>query len=158
MRKHHFYLDKGKCNRSPRRGQALIEFSLIVIIFFTMLLGMIQFGMYQSTANTLWNLSREGARFASVSMPTDSDIRNRIQQVTPPNINPANLTIEIFPAARKSGDPVAVCLTYNMQDKIIFPLVGKMLSKNRSIPASAPVPAKTLTGYSYYTSSIMRVE
>jgi Flp pilus assembly protein TadG len=145
-------------NKDRRRGQALVEFGLIAIIFFTMLLGMIQFGIYQSTANTLWNLSREGARFASVSMPSDAAIKARVREASPPNINANNLTVEIFPATRVSGSPVAVCITYNMQDKIIFPLVGMFLSKTRNIPANAPVPSKTVTGYNYFTSSTMRVE
>jgi Flp pilus assembly protein TadG len=145
-------------NRARRRGQALIEFGLIAIIFFTMLLGMIQFGIYQSTSNTLWNLSREGARFASVSMPTDAAIKARVKEASPPNINSNNLTVEIFPATRVSGSPVSVCLTYNMQDKIFFPLVGVFLNRTRNIPANAPAPAKTVTGYNYYTASTMRVE
>jgi Flp pilus assembly protein TadG len=151
-----------KCQgvRARRRGQALIEFSLIVIIFLTMLLGMIQFGMYQSTTNSLWNLSREGARFATVGSPppSDANIRARIREVTPPNINSANLTVEIYPATRTSGQPVAVCLTYNMADKIIFPLVGRLLNRNRTIPANDPIPVKTITGYNYFASSTMRVE
>ncbi|RYG55670.1 pilus assembly protein [bacterium] len=160
MRKNRFLNlgDKNRC-RSRRRGQALVEFGLIAAIFLTMLLGMMQFGMYQSTANSLWNLSREGARFASVGTPTDADIINRIKQVTPPNIAQSNLTIEIYPqTTRTSGSPVAVCLTYNMADKIIFPVVGKLLSRNRTIPAAPPAPVKNITGYNYYASSIMRVE
>lgn len=118
--------------RARRRGAALIEFAMIATLFFSLLLGLIQFGLYQSTTNTLWNLSREGARFASVSNPTDNQITDYIKQVAPPNINGSKLTIRISPDTRLSGQPVAVSLTYNMEDKLIFPSVGDLLKKNYS--------------------------
>lgn len=135
-------------NKSRRRGAALIEFALIATVFFTMLLGLIQFGIYQSTANTLWNLSREGARFAIVDAPTPTDaaITQHIKEIAPPNINKNNLTIIIEPpivapaTTRTSGQPVTVRLNYNMRDKIIFPNVGNVLKST------------------YSTNSTMRVE
>ncbi len=118
--------------RARRRGAALIEFALIATLFFTMLLGMIQFGIYQSTANTLWNLSREGARFASVGTPTDDDIKSRITEISPPNIRSGNLTVDISPQKRASGQPVTVKLIYDMRDKLIFPSVSGLLNKTYS--------------------------
>lgn len=135
----------GRGAKSRRRGAALIEFALIAVIFFTMLLGMIQFGIYQSTSNTLWNLSREGARFATVSNPSDDAIRQHVNDIAPPNVNIRNLSIDVSPpvtspATRASGDSVTVTLNYNMADKIIFPEVGRLLNQN------------------YVSSSTMRVE
>ena len=130
----------GMRGRSRRRGAALIEFGLIATIFFTMLLGMIQFGIYQSTTNTLWNLSREGARFASVSNPTDTQIKDYVTRIAPPNINNSKLTVRISPTTRVSGQPVAVNLVYDMRDKMIFPDVSGLLKKT------------------YSTASTMRVE
>ena len=51
--------------RSPR-GQALVEFALVLPIFAIMLFGIIDFGRYVFTANSLNNGAREAARFASV--------------------------------------------------------------------------------------------
>lgn len=152
------YLYSFAQRKARRRGAALVEFGLIAILFFTMLLGMIQFGMYQSTTNTLWNLSREGARFASVSKPTDDAIRTKVRGVAPPNIDVNKLTIDIYPTERKSGDPVAVCLTYDMRSKLIFPGFRRLFNRTRNIPAQPPQPAVVVTGYNYFTSSIMRVE
>lgn len=134
-----------RARRARRGGAALIEFALIAVLFFTMLLGMIQFGIYQSTTNTLWNLSREGARFATVSKPSDDAIRDYVRRVAPPNVDAretANkLSIDISPpTTRVSGESVTVTLRYNMADKIIFPTVGRLLNKN------------------YVSSSTMRVE
>ncbi len=148
----------GAASPSRRRGAALVEFAMIAVLFLTMLLGMIQFGIYQSTANTLWNLSREGARFASVGTPSDADIRAYVARVSPPNINGAKLTLGISPAAREPGKPVTVNLTYDMGDKIIFPFVSKFLGKPKDVPATPTEPAKTVTEYFYSTRSTMRVE
>lgn len=53
-------------NRSSSRGQALVEFALVLPIFAIMLFGIIDFGRYVFTANSLNNGAREAARFASV--------------------------------------------------------------------------------------------
>lgn len=94
-----------------------------------MLLGMLQFGIYLSVTNALWNLSREGARYAAVqpagSTNADQNIKNRIQNATPPNINFNDMQIEIFPtdaALRKGGTPVEVRLTYDMSRKFFIPM------------------------------------
>lgn len=136
---------RAKRARARRSGAALIEFALVATIFFTMLLGLIQFGIYQSTANSLWNLSREGARFAVADAPSPSDdtIRQHIRDIAPPNINTSNgkLAITIVPAnARVSGQPVTIRLDYDMNDKLFIPSIGDMLKKT------------------YSTTSTMRVE
>jgi Flp pilus assembly protein TadG len=53
-------------NHPPSRGQALVEFALVLPIFAIMLFGIIDFGRYVFTANSLNNGAREAARFASV--------------------------------------------------------------------------------------------
>ena len=57
----------------PARGQSLVEFALVLPIFAIMLFGIIDFGRYVFTANSLNNGAREAARFASVSVfPADA--------------------------------------------------------------------------------------
>jgi Flp pilus assembly protein TadG len=53
-------------NRSGR-GQALVEFALVLPIFAIMLFGIIDLGRFVFTANSLNNGAREAARFASVA-------------------------------------------------------------------------------------------
>lgn len=128
----HLPFQRGAFHSSRRRrGAALIEFALVAVIFLTMLLGMLQFGIYLNVTNTLWNLSREGARFAAVQKPGTADadlkIRNRIRDLLPPNINLEDMNIEILPtnaAARTGGTPVEVRLTYDMQKKFFVPAPG----------------------------------
>ncbi len=54
--------------RGSRRGlgQATVEFALVAILFFLLMLGIVDFGRAIWEYNTLSNATREGARFASV--------------------------------------------------------------------------------------------
>jgi Flp pilus assembly protein TadG len=49
-----------------RRGQSLVEFALGSIVFFTVLFGIVQFGLAVWQYNTVSSLAQEGARWASV--------------------------------------------------------------------------------------------
>jgi Flp pilus assembly protein TadG len=51
-----------------RRGQALVEFALVLPIFLILLFGIIDFGRYVYAANALNNGVREGARYGSVTI------------------------------------------------------------------------------------------
>ena len=55
------------------RGQALVEFALILPIFLILLFGIIDFGRYVYTANSLNNAAREGARIGSVGIRPSPD-------------------------------------------------------------------------------------
>ncbi|MEX1171723.1 MAG: TadE/TadG family type IV pilus assembly protein [Chloroflexota bacterium] len=52
--------------RAPDAGQSLVEFALVLMPLFLILLGIIQFGFIFNTYVTMTNAAREGARAASV--------------------------------------------------------------------------------------------
>ncbi len=53
-------------SRRRRRGQALVEFSLVAPIFFFLIFAIIDFGRYVYYVQVLNNAAREGARYAIV--------------------------------------------------------------------------------------------
>ena len=53
---------------SPDRGQSLVEFALVLVPLFLILLGIIQFGFIFNSYVTITNASREGARTGTVYM------------------------------------------------------------------------------------------
>jgi Flp pilus assembly protein TadG len=55
------------------RGQALVEFSLIGIVFFLLIFGMIDVGRAVMNYNTLAEATREGTRYAIVHGADSSD-------------------------------------------------------------------------------------
>ena len=52
-----------------RRGQALVEFVLILPILLVLILGIISFGLYLNAANTLQQAARTGAHAAALGAP-----------------------------------------------------------------------------------------
>jgi hypothetical protein len=55
-------------------GAALVEFALIALVFFTVLFGMIESARLFFTTNTLTEMTRRGARLATVCYPTAPQI------------------------------------------------------------------------------------
>lgn len=128
--------------RDRRRGAALIEFALISVIFLTMLLGMLQFGVYLSTTNTLWNGAREGARLAAVQASTlstadsNAQIADQIAKTIAP-LERSKMTVTVTPpdaSARTYGTAVTVRVSYDMRSKLFVPVpsywFGKPLGKD----------------------------
>jgi hypothetical protein len=56
----------GPAGRSAERGQSLVEFALVLMPLFMILLGIIQFGFIFNTYVTMTNSAREGARQGTV--------------------------------------------------------------------------------------------
>src|SRR3990172_5805826 len=55
-----------------RRGQSLVEFSLVLPVLLIMVFGIIDFGLGLRSYISLTNATREGARFAAVGNPAGS--------------------------------------------------------------------------------------
>lgn len=128
--------------RERRRGAALVEFALISVLFLTMLLGMLQFGVYLSATNTLWNGAREGARVAAVqstSLTTataDAQIADQIAKTIAP-LERSKMIVTVTPkdnSARSYGTAVTVRVTYDMRSRLFVPVpsywFGKPLGKD----------------------------
>lgn len=56
----------GLRHREDARGQSLVEFALVLIPLFILLLGIIQFGFIFNTYVTMTNAAREGARTGTI--------------------------------------------------------------------------------------------
>lgn len=90
--------------RDNERGGSLIEFTVVALVFFMMLLGIVSAGNLYYTHNALVDATRRGARYAVLN-PTGSTtaVRNVVIYGTdnPPtgaiplvyNLQPANVTV-----------------------------------------------------------------
>jgi Flp pilus assembly protein TadG len=76
-----------------RKGQALVEFALIVPVFLMIAFATIDFGMAFNASLTISNAAREGAR-AGVTTPTATAIQNRVRAVAG-SMNDSKLTIGV---------------------------------------------------------------
>lgn len=93
-------------------GNAIVEFALGSMIFFTLLFGIVEFGLAVSRYNMVSNLAQEGARRATVcgtktaltsGCDIDAYVRSRaVIPITSVTVTPANLSTLTM------GTPVSV--------------------------------------------------
>lgn len=114
--------------QAPRRGQALIEMALVVIVLLFLTLGLIQYGLIANARVTMANLAREGARYAAVhgtEVTADADTRDRVKAIASNtnlrDITDANILIASPNTPRRGGDLITVTITYDMRRKFIVP-------------------------------------
>lgn len=83
------------------RGNALIEFALVLPILLLVLFGITELGRMIMTTNVLNTASREGARLAAVSPMSDSlNVQARVTQVlNAANVEPTSIVVEYDVAA-----------------------------------------------------------
>jgi Flp pilus assembly protein TadG len=82
-----------------QRGAAAVEFALVALVFFTLLLGIMEFGRWMFTLNAAREATRLGARLAVVCSQSDAAlISQRMSELTV-SISPEQMVIDYFPAS-----------------------------------------------------------
>lgn len=127
------------------RGQTLVEFAFVALLFLVLVFGIIEFGRALWTWNTIVQATRAGARYAVVEQPTtdDSLIKkvvvyydpNAASSSTPvvPGLTEANVTVRYLKydgtdAITKSlADMIEVSIT-NYRFTFLVPLFGSGLN------------------------------
>ena len=122
-----------------KRGQAIVEFALILPVFILILLGIMEFGLVFHQYLIVTAASREGARVAALG-GTDAETVTMVK-ASAASINTGQLTTTITPAARVKGQTVSVQVTNPVT--IRAPLIAQIFPQN-------PFPVSGTT--------IMRVE
>ncbi len=118
--------DRTRTGRRKERGQSLVEFALIIPIFFILVLGIIDFGMALRSYITLTNAAREGARVGVVCQGGTSTSASTaaIAQVVHSggalDLTSANVTQATTPCTTGSDVIVTAQYTY----RFITPLGG----------------------------------
>src|SRR5262245_29478999 len=127
------------------KGQTLLEFALVTLIFFILLFGIIEFGRALWTWNTIVQATRAGARYAVVEAPTSNDTPikkvvvyndpNASSSSTPvvPGLTETNVIVNYLnndgsAASNKNvADVIAVEVT-GYQFSFLVPLFGSQIS------------------------------
>jgi Flp pilus assembly protein TadG len=92
----------GRPDRRDERGQALMEFAVVLPVFLVILLGMIDIGRGVWANNTVANAAREAARYASVHGGTKANTCPVGPPAEKTEIPPASSTCP-FPSPSKDG-------------------------------------------------------
>src|SRR5256885_7822484 len=87
------------------RGQAMVEFAVVIPIFLLMLIALFDFGRAVFSYNTLTNAAREGARFAIVNQDKPSIIAWAKSQTAIAELNIPNVDV-YFKQSEPNSDPM----------------------------------------------------
>jgi Flp pilus assembly protein TadG len=82
----------GSRRRSRRRGQAMVEFALVLPIFLLVLAGILDFGFMLYNRMTVINAAREGAH-AAIIVPNYNDIPTVVQGAVIANAARGGITL-----------------------------------------------------------------
>jgi Flp pilus assembly protein TadG len=131
----------GRTAMRTERGAAIVEFALVALVFFTLLLGIADFGRWLFTMNAASEATRLGARVAVVCDVGDDAIRTRMRRILPA-LTDLQIQIDYFgvnPADQSSwvnGCNFSTCagVTVRLNGVSIPPIAWFM-------PVTLPIPA-----------------
>lgn len=109
--------------RSSQAGAAIVEFALVALIFFTLLIGIMEFGRWLYTLNAANEATRLGARLAIVCSISDAPvIKARMHEMG--GIPVGNMVIDYLP----SGCDASSCktVTVRLSGATFSPLIPLM--------------------------------
>ncbi len=89
------------------RGQALVEFAVVLPVFFLLVAGMFDFGLGIYSDLTLVNAAREGARLGVIDPGNTSAIEERVRAMAG-NLDASKLNVTIA-CERPSGSSFTAC-------------------------------------------------
>lgn len=109
------------------RGQAMVEFALVLPILIIIITGILEFGLFFNSYINITFASKEGARIASLDTnATNQRIQTAARAAIP---NSGNVTVTVSPAApRVTGAPVTV--TVSMPHTFITPIIAAVVPSN----------------------------
>lgn len=106
-----------------QKGQALVEFALLVPIFVILLFGIMEFARLWETMSVLTSAAREGARVAAVSSPSVSQARSAAERVLAAS-NISGATVSVSGPNSDSEVIVTVSINYTPVTGSIVPGIG----------------------------------
>lgn len=132
--------------RERERGSTVVEFALVLLLFFTFLLGIMDFARMLFTWNAATEATRAGARYAVVCDDTGSEaaVLARMQALLP---EISDIDLAWTPAGCNSTDCTGVTVTVqNLNYRWISPVLG--------LAAFTDMPMPTFR--TYHTREVMR--
>ena len=103
---HHVLNGRNTSSIRANRGIALVEFSLIGLLFFMLLFGVIEVGRLMLTLNLLDHTTRVAARLAAVCPTTENNIvKQQAESINLPDFGSQNITIKYLDELLNPMDP-----------------------------------------------------
>ncbi len=120
--------------RGTQRGNEIVEFALIALLYFTVIFLIIETGLLIRQYNTVALVANEGARYACVRKDiTDADVQDYVQK----RLNMLGLPDTPELIITRPTDQICIKITYSWSP--ITPIVGRVLGtiplkKNACMP------------------------
>lgn len=127
---------------SKEQGQSLVEFTLAMPVLLLVLVGILDLGRVYYAYFTISNASREGARFASLSPYTDSDIQDAAVAEAANSI--FTLSRSDVTVSRENGNVEGSAITVTVTKQ--FPLVTTYIIGAVTIPIRASTEMAIIVG------------
>ncbi len=136
-----FVARRRRATADRRKGQALVEFALVLPIFLLIAVALFDVGRAVFAWNTLTNATREGARIAIVNQDSAKIVERAKSQTRIVELEVPNVTVSFYQTASngtadtsKPCSPVAVgCLAvvgFEATYRPITPIIANFLFKN----------------------------
>lgn len=121
-------MKKVRASRKSDRGASIIEFGLVVLVFYTFVFGIMDFGRALYNYHFVSHAAREATRYAivhgadSIAPATAADIAQYVKNITPQGIDPSAVTVSTtWSPNNKPGSNVRVEVKDNFH--FIMPLL-----------------------------------
>lgn len=118
-------------NRRRQRGQALVEFTLLLPILIIIIFGIIEWGRIWMTVHTIAGAAREGARIAAITAPDPTQVQNAVQNVLAAS-NIAGAVITTSGPNANDEVTVTVSVNHNVVTGAIIPGLNGTINLTRS--------------------------
>ena len=115
----------------PRRGQNMVEFALGLTLTLYLIMGVVDFGRAFFAYNEVANVAREGARYATLTSHTDSQVISYAQGKFPLG----GMSVTVTPSPRTAGSAVVVQATYSFS--ALTPLISNICCSGGSMTLTA---------------------
>ncbi|HEX5413977.1 MAG TPA: TadE/TadG family type IV pilus assembly protein [Terriglobia bacterium] len=115
-------IKEGRSKRCNDSGTALVEFGLVMVVFFMFVFGVMDFGRALYTYHFVSNAACEATRYAmvrgssSTEPATASDIESYVKSLAPQGIDPSSLSVSTsWSPSHAPGSSVRIEVSDNFQ-------------------------------------------
>lgn len=127
--------------REGQRGQAFVETALVMLVYFYMVMGVIECGRMVYSFHTISHAARDGARYASVhgnssgAPATNVTVKNFLRPRMPGiTSNDLAVNVSFTPNGNPGGNAlVDLNYTYRPVLRVLFPITVALKAKSKMV-------------------------
>ena len=119
-----------------RSGQAMVEFAITALVFFTIIFGVIDLGRAVFEYNLLSSSAREGARVAVIHYYTDAQVTQRVVDSSAGFIGSGDVSMSGSRSCTSDPCP-SVTVTVRHTFTPVTPLIGTLIGGSITMTASS---------------------